>query len=233
MKRYLPFLLLATFVVTISLLTACNHAEKANANALNAEPSGAANTDSRPFATREEQKKPAAAKAEPIVIPAGTDISVSLQSAVSSATSRPGDQFDAVLAAPLKVDDKTVAPAGTAVTGRVVNAEKSGRLEHPGVISVSLVSMSLNGRSVPLSTSTVSAKGQSHKGRNVKWIAGSAAGGALLGGLLGGGKGALIGSAAGAGGGTAVAAATGKKDVSFGVERRLNFRLTQSVTVQQ
>ena len=238
MKKYLPVLLIITFLLTIALLTACNHtAEKAQAEALNAQPapnaSTAANTDASPFASREEQKKPAAAKPEPIVIPSGTSISVSLQTAVSSASSHSGDKFEAVLASPLKVDDETVAPAGTTVTGRVVDAESSGRLEHPGRLSLSLVSMSLNGRSVPLSTSTVSAQGQSHKGRNLKWIGGSAAGGALLGGILGGGKGALIGSAVGAGGGTAAAAATGKKDVGFGVEHRLNFRLTQSVTVQQ
>lgn len=241
MKTYLPFLLLVTFVLTIGLLTACNHgAQQAQAEALNAQPApnGAAAAapdaanDARPFASREEQQKPSAAQAQPIVIPAGTNVAVSLQTAVSSAQSHTGDRFEAVLAAPLRVDGTTVAPSGTMVTGRVVDAESSGRLEHPGRISLALVSMSLNGRAVPISTSTVSAQGQGHKGRNIKWIGGSAAGGALLGGLLGGGKGALIGSAVGAGGGTAAAAATGKKDVAFGVEHRLNFRLTQSVTVQ-
>ena len=60
----------------------------------------------------------------------------------------------------------------------------------------------------------------------------STAGGALIGGLAGGGKGALIGSMVGAGGGTTAAYATGKKDVGFGVERRLTFRTTQPVNVK-
>ena len=238
-KKYLLPSLLAIFFLTIGLLTACNRtAEQAHANGLNAQPApnGAAAPDgtseARQFANREEQQKPAAVQPEPLLIPTGTNIAVSLQTGVSSASSHAGDRFEAVLASPLKVNGVTVAPAGTSVTGRVTDAESSGRLSHPGRISLSLVSMSLNGRAVPISTSTVSAEGHSHKGRNLKWIGGSAAGGALLGGIFGGGKGALIGSAVGAGGGTAAAAATGKKDVGFGVEHRLNFRLTQSVTVQ-
>jgi hypothetical protein len=47
--------------------------------------------------------------------------------------------------------------------------------------------------------------------------------------VAGGGKGALIGSAIGAAGGTGTAYATGKKEVSFGEERRLTFRLAQAV----
>jgi hypothetical protein len=42
----------------------------------------------------------------------------------------------------------------------------------------------------------------------------------------------LIGSAVGAGAGTTTAYATGKKDVGFGAERRLTFRLTQPVILR-
>ena len=56
-------------------------------------------------------------------------------------------------------------------------------------------------------------------------------GGALLGGLAGGGKGALIGSMIGAGAGTAGAAATGKKEISLPAETRMTFYLLRSVTV--
>lgn len=154
-----------------------------------------------------------------------------LQSTVSSAQSRTGDRFEAVLDEPLVVGGQTVAPTGTPIIGRVLDAESSGRLEHPGKISVALVSMNLDGHALALSTSSLSAKGQGHKRRNTEWIGGGAVGGALFGGLLGGGKGALIGSAAGAGAGTATAAATGKHDVAFGGDRRLTFRLTQPATV--
>ena len=81
-------------------------------------------------------------------------------------------------------------------------------------------------------TSSVFAQGGAHKKRNIALIGGGAGAGALAGAVRGGGRGALIGSAAGGGAGTTGAYATGKKDVAFGAERRLTFRLTQPLTMR-
>ncbi|MGZ4814114.1 MAG: hypothetical protein ACXVZV_01805, partial [Terriglobales bacterium] len=86
--------------------------------------------------------------------------------------------------------------------------------------------------SIPIETSTLFAKGANHNKRNAALIGGGAGAGALIGGLAGGGKGALIGGVVGAGAGTGGAYATGKKDVAFGAERRLTFRLTQPLTTK-
>jgi hypothetical protein len=170
-------------------------------------------------------------KVQPLQIPAGTPIAVRMQSSVSSASSQAGQRFDAVLDEPLVIDGRTVAPAGTPVTGRVLAAKRSGRLHNPGYLRLTLVSMTVGGKNVPLQTSSVFAKGGSHKNRNLAMIGGGAGGGALIGALAGGGKGAAIGSLIGAGAGTGVAYGTGEKDVRFGSERRLSFRLTQSVSI--
>jgi hypothetical protein len=71
----------------------------------------------------------------------------------------------------------------------------------------------------------------SHKKRNLVLIGGGTGTGALIGGIASGGTGALIGSAVGAGGGTALAFGAGKKDVAFGAERRLTFKLTQPLVI--
>ncbi|PSH03757.1 MAG: hypothetical protein CXZ00_10415 [Acidobacteria bacterium] len=168
----------------------------------------------------------------PLEIPAGTPVSIRLQSSISSASASRGDRFHAVLDSPLLVDGHTVAPSGAKVTGKVVAAEHSGRLRHPGMLQLELSSMRVAGKEVAITTSKVTARGASHKKRNLAWIGGGAGGGALLGGLMGGGKGALIGSAVGAGAGTATAAATGKHDVAFNAERQLTFRLRQPVEVR-
>jgi hypothetical protein len=151
---------------------------------------------------------------------------------LSSAASQSGDSFDAVLDEPIVIDGQTVAPRGAAVTGRVVAAKASGRLQDPGYLRLTLTSIEVNGKALPLQTSSIFAKGGSHEKRNLAMIGGGAGAGALIGGIAGGGKGALIGSAIGAAGGTGTAYATGKKDAGFSAERRLTFRLTQPVPVR-
>ena len=179
----------------------------------------------------ESKPSPQTVQPEQVVIPSGTAITVRLQSSVSSATSHSGDEFDATLDQPLVVDGKTVAAEGTQVTGRVLAARHSGRLRHPGYLRIALSSLTLNGKAVPVRSSTVTIAGGSHKRRNLAWIGGGAGGGALIGALASGGSGALIGSAIGAAGGTSAAFITGKKDVGFSAERRLTFHLTRLVTV--
>lgn len=241
MKRTLG---LALAIAVMLFVSACSHMpDKADASAAD----GSANTATAannggdsgalPF-SGEKSKEPSSehkglfAHAEELTVPSNTPLTVRLSTAVSSASNSAGDRFDAVLDAPLVVNGKTVAPAGAAVTGKVVAAEESGHLQHPGMIQIALDTITIHNKAVPVTTTSIIARGQSHKKRNMAWIGGSTAGGALIGGLAGGGKGALIGSAIGAGGGTTAAYATGKKDVGFGVERRLTFRITQSITIK-
>ena len=169
---------------------------------------------------------------ENITVPAGTVVNVRLQNSVSSATANAGQSFDATLDEALVVNGKTVAPRGASVTGRVVEAKSSGRLHDSGYLRLTLASITLNGKAVPVETSSLFAKGANHNKRNAAFIGGGTGAGALIGGLAGGGKGALIGGLVGAGAGTGGAYATGKKDVAFGAERRLSFRLTQPLTTK-
>jgi hypothetical protein len=168
---------------------------------------------------------------KPLAVPANTAIYIRLQQGISSATAQPGQNFSAVLDEPLTVNGQTLAPSGTAVTGKVVAARESGHLHNTGYLRITLSSMTLNGKTVPLQTNSVFVSGGSYKKRNLAFIGGGAGGGALIGALVGGGKGAAIGSVAGAAGGASAAYATGKKEVGFVAERRLGFRLTQPVNI--
>jgi len=154
-------------------------------------------------------------------IPAGTTVSVRLGQSISSDKARSGDTWAGTLRNDIVVEGRVVARRGDPVKGRVVDAKASGRLSGTALLALQLTAV--NG--APVITSTVSRKGDSHKGRDAGAIGGTAAAGAIIGALAGGGKGAAIGAGAGAGVGTAGAAATGKKDIRIPVETILSFRM--------
>lgn len=97
-------------------------------------------------------------------IPVGTEITVQLRLALSSADSRVGDTFEALLEEPLVVG-KTVVPRGTPVMGRVFAAKAAGRHD-PGYLRLTLASFEMNGKSIPLQTSSIFTKGRSRDQRS-------------------------------------------------------------------
>lgn len=114
---------------------------------------------------------------------------VRVGSEISSGTAKAGDRFDATLARPLVVHGKTLARTGAPARGKVTSAKSSGRLHAPGELTLRLTGVQVNGRMVPVATSSYSAKGKGHTKSNATKIGGGAAAGALIGGLVGGGKG--------------------------------------------
>lgn len=144
-------------------------------------------------------------------IPAGTRLSVRVTEKLSSETAKLGERFHGSLAAPVVVNDRTLFPQGSAVTGQVVHVKSSGRLSSPGELTLALRTIQAGGRTYSVSANPFVMKGESHTKSNVAKIGGTTALGAILGGIFGGGKGAAIGAATGAAAGTGVAAATGKK----------------------
>lgn len=166
-----------------------------------------------------------------VKVPAGTNIKVQIGQALASNGSRPGDRFEAAVAAPVNVKGRVVIPSGARVEGVVVNAEESGNLQGVARLQLALDALEVNGRTYELHTGDVVRYGRDHKKHNWEYIGGGAGGGALIGALAAGGKGALIGGPAGAGAGLAIAALTGKQDIRIPAETILVFELSEPVSI--
>ena len=167
-----------------------------------------------------------------VALPAGTVVTVRLVSAVGSKISAEGEHFSATVATPVRLDGKVVVHAGAQALGRVVQAVPQGRFKGAAVLRLVLESVSVNGDSYDVQTSSVSRYQKGKGKRTATFIGGGAGGGALIGGLAGGGKGALIGAALGAGAGTAGAAYTGEKEIVLPAESALSFKLSEPLTIK-
>jgi len=170
--------------------------------------------------------------AKPLVVPAGTVLTVRLGQGVGSKISSPGQTFSATVASPIEIDGRTAIPAGASASGTVVDARPLGRFKGGAVLQLRLSSVTVSGTEQPVSTSSV-VRTEKGKGKRTAVLAGGgAAVGALIGGLAGGGKGAAIGALAGGGAGTGGAAFTGNKDIVLPAESALSFKLEQPLEVK-
>jgi hypothetical protein len=167
---------------------------------------------------------------EPVKLtaPSGAAVVVTVTEQLSASKNNVGDGFTGVLAQSVKTaGGGTVFPRGAHVVGTVVAAKGQGKFKGSGALGIQVTSIS--GRSVSTSAYEKEQKGKGK--RTAGMIGGGAGGGALIGGLAGGGKGALIGGLIGAGAGTAGAAFTGNKDVVIASESTITFHLTAPVTI--
>ena len=169
----------------------------------------------------------------PIVVPAGTVLTVTIDQTVSTKTSMAGDAFRASLAEPVIVNGTTVAPKNTRATGTVVQAASAGHLKGGAALGLSLDALTIHGKKYTIETSRFEESGKGRGKRTIVGAGGGAAVGAIIGAIAGGGKGAAIGAVAGGGAGTAGAAYTGERDISIPAETRISFRLRQSLTVSR
>lgn len=131
------------------------------------------------------------------------------------------------------MNDLLVAPKGTNVFGRLEDVKQSGQLSGRSELRLALTSMTVNGRTVQLSTSDYQLAGKSRGGDTAKKVGGGAALGAIIGAIAGGGKGAAIGAGVGAGAGTAVQIVTHGDQVHVPSETVLEFTLNQPVTINR
>ncbi|MES1261227.1 MAG: hypothetical protein ABUS49_05760 [Acidobacteriota bacterium] len=166
-----------------------------------------------------------------ITIPADTTVTVRMIDAVNSQTARTGQTFRASIDEPVVVDGQSVIPRGADVITKLVSGEQSGKFQGRAVLTMALVSVSVNGQMVDVSSTDVRTASASRGTRTAGVVGGGAAVGAIIGALAGGGKGAAIGATSGAALGGASEVLTSGQQVKIPSETRLTFRLQTPVQI--
>jgi len=169
---------------------------------------------------------------KPLIIPADTIISVTLDQPVGSKISTPGAAFGATVSAPISVDGRLAIPKGAHASGVVKDAKPAGRFKGGAVLSLTLTNVSVKNETYTIETTAPSETSTGKGKRTAALAGGGAGGGALIGGLAGGGKGALIGGLIGAAAGTGGAGFTGNRDITINAETLLNFKLVSPLEIR-
>lgn len=169
---------------------------------------------------------------KPIVVPAGTTLTIRTNQALGSKASQTGHVFNGTILTPVTIDGVLVIPTGSEVMGIVKEAKKAGRFKGGAVLRLSLESVTVNGHTYNLQAEEVSQTSTGKGKRTAGVIAGGTGLGAAIGGIAGGGTGAAIGALTGAAAGTIGAGTTGKRDIDLPAEAALSFKLTQPLKLK-
>jgi len=157
---------------------------------------------------------PAIAKFREFTLPEGTNLAVRLGSAVGSDTSRVEDPIEATLSDAVVVDGVEVFPVGSVIRGEVAAVQPAGKVKGRASLALRFTSVSVAGRDERSAiVARTSMMAPATKGEDAAKIAIPAAGGAIIGGIIGGSKGAAIGTAVGGGGGAAVVLSTTGEEI--------------------
>ncbi len=156
-----------------------------------------------------------------VILRVGTRIQVRLDAALKTGETMTGERLTGRLARSVAVGDVVVAPAGTRVFGRVVEAVKGRRIAGKARLSIELTDVATGTRVQPIQTQPVAFEGEGQG--TLKKVAT----GAVIGGIIEGGDGAAKGALIGG----AVSVLTKGKQIELPAGAVVEFSLSQALRV--
>jgi hypothetical protein len=169
-----------------------------------------------------------------VTLQPGTTLAIRLGETLSTDHNYSGDTFRGTLNAPIIIDGFIIADRGSKVLGRILSAQKAGRMEGAASLSLALTEINTtDGQRVQIETSAYGKRGSSSTGENAAKMAGGAALGAIIGAIGGGGKGAAIGAGVGGAAGTGAVLLTHGKPVVLAAETQLSFQLSKPTVITE
>jgi hypothetical protein len=233
---------LFSVVVASVVAGGCNRSEPAppgNALVSSAAPAGdaapaAMATAERADTPRAAEPVPAAAAWREITLPAGTQLAVTLDTSIGSDTSRVEEPVAAHLSRSIHLHGDEVLAAGSRLSGVVTDATQSAKVKGRAHVAMRFDSLTPGGgdQRYAIRTASIARTAQATKQKDALKIGAPAAGGAIIGALLGGKKGALVGTAVGGGAGTAVVLSTRGQEVHLAKGTPLTLKLAAPVTIR-
>ena len=197
-------------------------------------PSGPDRQDQAPPMPREREDAPRAATSlrSVLTIPAGTVLRIRTNDFLSSDHNQVGDQFTAVLDEPIVVNGWVVARRGQTLIGKVMAAQKAGRVKGVSQLGLELTDLTVvDGRQLPILTELWKGSGGTSHGQDAATIAGTTGLGAAIGAAADWGRGAAIGAGVGAAAGIGAVLLTRGRPTVVPPEAPLTFRLVDPVKV--
>jgi len=174
----------------------------------------------------------AAERVRSVTIPDNTVLDVTLESSHASDTSGAEDAVRGTLDSAVTIDEVTVIPAGSVLTGHVTGAQESGNVKGRAELGLRFDRITFRSVTYDIATKPLYWVADNNKKDDAVKIGVGAAAGAIIGAIAGGKKGAAIGTAVGAGGGTAVVLATDGDEIRLASGRKLKVSLTDPLIVR-
>lgn len=130
-----------------------------------------------------ESVSAAAAQAAPentITVPAGTLIMVKLDQTIVTGRNKAGERFTATLETDVVIEGYVIAPRGTKLYGKIVEAQKGGRLARKASLQLTLTDVMVDNQLRPIHTDMFGVEGE-RSGTLKKMAVGAAIGGIAAG----------------------------------------------------
>lgn len=164
---------------------------------------------------------------------AGTSFTAALQNTIDTGKNKVGDRISLRTLEPVRVNEKTVVPAGATINGEVTHVEGAGRIAGAAEVTLRFTELTMSdGTSYPISCEPFRLKGKSDAKESAVEIGGGAVAGGVVGGILGGKKDILKGAAVGAVLGTGVAVATKGNQIVLPAGQKLKVTLDTPVAIK-
>jgi hypothetical protein len=169
---------------------------------------------------------------EELVVSADAVLGLQVDSTVSSEVARVEDPVEARVTRDVRVGSDVAIPSGTRVLGSVVQVERGGKMKTKARIGIRFHTLVLSdGTRLRMSTEAVYREGKSPGQESAAKVGAATVGGAILGAIIGGGKGAAIGGSVGAAGGSAAVMAGDRNPAVLSSGTAVTVRLREPVTV--